>query len=200
MHAPILLQYYLRVKYEEDYGGIGMIDQMNYLMKYDNQQLLYDHIMENRGGGSLQFLRDVLLDGSETLAVDVRDEQQILNNFEMYGPALVATFDVTETFQDKSQEKLIHLGDSEKNDERHGYHSMLLVGWRIDENDEYRFLLQNWWTWKPFVEVDLEYLKNHHAQIYFVITPQHTTRTIFKTTNFIAVEAMDCREGHCYER
>jgi hypothetical protein len=48
---------------------------------------------------------------------------------------------------------------------------MLLVGHR-EHNGESRFLLQNWWRSKPYVEVDLEYLESSGCSILFVKKPQ----------------------------
>ena len=40
-----------------------------------------------------------------------------------------------------------------------GLHAMVLVGVRKNGNGP-RYLLQNWWSKKPFVEVDADYLKS----------------------------------------
>jgi hypothetical protein len=47
-----------------------------------------------------------------------------------------------------------------------------VVGHRKEVNDD-RYLLQNWWNSKPFVEVDAQYLESCGAVIHFVKTPQH---------------------------
>jgi hypothetical protein len=48
---------------------------------------------------------------------------------------------------------------------------MVLIGYR-KHGDQYRFLLQNWWKNKPYVEVDVEYLEACDASVLFVTTPQ----------------------------
>jgi hypothetical protein len=51
-------------------------------------------------------------------------------------------------------------------------HAMILIGYRY-ENHEVRYLIQNWWKMKPFVEVDVSYLHSCHAITHFVETPQY---------------------------
>ena len=62
-----------------------------------------------------------------------------------------------------------HLGSRKVISE--GMHVMLLVGVR-QEGCEKRYLLQNWWKNKPFVEVDSKYLASFGDTVYFVVTPQ----------------------------
>lgn len=49
---------------------------------------------------------------------------------------------------------------------------MVLIGTRVDSKLSCRFLLQNWWEMKQFVEVDVDYLKKCGATLYFVNTAQ----------------------------
>ena len=44
---------------------------------------------------------------------------------------------------------------------------MVLVGYRIVDGKK-RYLLQNWWKSKPYVEVDIEYLLDSEATIHFI--------------------------------
>jgi hypothetical protein len=87
-----------------------------------------------------------------------------------YGPALVSCFRVHEDFNDLNV--LTHKGITKG--EYVGLHSMLIIGYRHDaENNKDYFLLQNWWTSKQFIEIDLAYLKACKPLIYFVETPQY---------------------------
>ena len=49
-----------------------------------------------------------------------------------------------------------------------GLHAMLLIGTRKTDDDEYFFLLQNWWEGRFFVEVSADYLYSSEATISFV--------------------------------
>ena len=66
-------------------------------------------------------------------------------------------------------------------------HAMLIVGHR-KEGEGDRFLLQNWWRKKPFVEVDAAYLEACGATIRAVKTPQ-TAMGQFPTNAYQHVEA-----------
>lgn len=66
-----------------------------------------------------------------------------------------------------------------------GRHAMVLVGFRQD-GAELRFLLQNWWVSKPFVEVSQEYLVAAESRVFFVTTPQ--THNAFEATSLDLVE------------
>ncbi|KAI3654908.1 hypothetical protein MP228_000288 [Amoeboaphelidium protococcarum] len=83
-----------------------------------------------------------------------------------FDPALVLAFRVEEAFDSDTWQ---HLGRSSV--EAKGYHAMMLVG-VIKEDDQYRYLLQNWWKRKALVEVDAECLQSCFASITFVQTPQ----------------------------
>eukprot|EP00298_Acanthocystis_sp_HF-20_P004251 c14593_g1_i1.p2 GENE.c14593_g1_i1~~c14593_g1_i1.p2 ORF type:complete len:107 (-),score=23.28 c14593_g1_i1:38-358(-) len=54
-------------------------------------------------------------------------------------------------------------------------HSMLIVGVREKET----FLVQNWWDWKQFVEIDYTYLWECESVLHFVRTTQTTIPTEF---------------------
>lgn len=47
-------------------------------------------------------------------------------------------------------------------------------GYRQLPDGQFRYLIQNWWNKKPFVEVDTAYLKSCDAIIHFVETAQTT--------------------------
>ena len=65
-----------------------------------------------------------------------------------------------------------HLGPRVyKPDDFVGRHAMVLVGSRLVGGKE-RYLLQNWWKTKPYIEVDADYLKNVDSTIHFLTVPQ----------------------------
>jgi hypothetical protein len=106
-----------------------------------------------------------------------------------YGPGLVRKFQVEKSFISNST---LHIG--RKNSVTIGSHAMLLVGVR-EEGNQLRYLLQNWWKKKPFVEVDFEYLLSCQPSINFVITKQ--TEIGNYSTNFhdhVECELLDAPE------
>ena len=80
-----------------------------------------------------------------------------------YGPALVSGFAVAKEFIGIDWQ---HLGEY-KVKKFEGRHAMALVGYRIVDGKK-RYLLQNWWKDKPYVEVDVDYLLSSKATIHFI--------------------------------
>ena len=60
---------------------------------------------------------------------------------------------------------------------------MLLIGTRKTDDDEYFFLLQNWWEGRFFVEVSADYLYSSEATISFVEEDITEIPTAFACTN-----------------
>ena len=84
-----------------------------------------------------------------------------------YGPALISGFSVTKEFTGEDWQ---HIGRN--NSERfEGLHAMILVGYRIVDGKN-RYLLQNWWKSKPYVEVDAEYSDCSRDILRFIKKPQ----------------------------
>jgi hypothetical protein len=114
-----------------------------------------------------QLLQDILLPDSNIL--EVRQLADLPQQLEKLGPALVSSFRVEKRFMADDDFRFTESTIGEKV----GLHAMALVGYR-KEGSDLRFLIQNRWVSKPFVEVSQEYLLATHAKIYFVTTPQHS--------------------------
>jgi len=180
MHAPVVMQHYL-VAMANDHRTPSL-DMALFMRRYRSAAELEKHIMENLGGSSIAFLRSILLPDTElkryrTILDDdppdlVRQfEREWKDRLEAYGPALVRAFEVHSEF--KNPDRWVYTGNvAPDRDNLPGYHAMLLVGHRRTENDETRFLLQNWWENKQFVEVDWRYLMSAKAELHYVTTPQ----------------------------
>jgi hypothetical protein len=70
-------------------------------------------------------------------------------------------------FTDKASHQHLHAPDAST--KVYGSHAMLLIGVRKDAvSPECRYLLQNWWHEKQFVEVTSEYLKHCQATLTYV--------------------------------
>jgi len=166
LHGPDVLQHYLvALGAKEPTKRPGMVDLTKYIRGCFNGKQLYGHIFTDAGGGSVGSLRDMLLPSSRVVARNV-DEITVETLLE-YGPALVSSFQVREDFNESGSLSYtgVPTGDVR------GGHAMVLIGVRGEGNGR-RFLLQNWWVRKQFVEVDAEYLEGCEAQIHFVRTPQ----------------------------
>jgi hypothetical protein len=164
MHAPIVLQHYLVAM--QRYDHVPMLDLALYLRRFMSSNDLKRHVWDNIGGDSKQFLKSILLPNSDTICES--RESNLLESLHKYGPGLVQGFQVEDAFINSRNWQ--YLG--RRKGEFIGLHAMVLVGIR-KEGESFRFLLQNWWKFKPFVEVDISYMNSCEAVVRFVITPQH---------------------------
>ncbi|CAE7945034.1 unnamed protein product, partial [Symbiodinium sp. KB8] len=177
MHAPVVLQAYLVAMHGTQTGTSKMLDLADYIRKYRTAQELEDHIFRDEGGSSRVFLAQILANASGleefacTSMVNKKVGQAnidvIISNLKEFGPALVSGFMVTENFLDAKIHQ--HLGQD--NSKEVGLHAMVLVGHRTESGQD-RFLLQNWWSDKSFIEVDPEYLAGQRALLVFVQSDQ----------------------------
>ena len=143
-------------------------------MESFTSEQLYQHIIEDEGGQSCDFLERILEPGSGVLHIS--DPSTISQgDMERYGPGLVYQFKVHEDFEIPGCLSYLDKPMTYR-DQRH---SMVLIGIRM-EGKQKIFLLQNWWRKKQFVEVSAEYLSACSASVAFVKTPQTKVPTRFK--------------------
>ena len=129
---------------------------------------LYQHFWENKGGDSLDFLENILeqkpgVDGIASRQTDTLHNDDLDILLKSYGPGLVSGFAVAQDFIGDDWQ---HLGKY-KVEKFEGRHAMVLVGYRIVDGKK-RYLLQNWWKTKPYVEVDVDYLLSSKVTIHFI--------------------------------
>jgi len=189
MHGPIALQHYL-VAMQLD-TPVGMVDIVKYLRQEMGAPELRNHVVYGFGESSLVFLQHLFpassLDSFKTVQVSDPDVPQYLED---HGPALVTSFGVRADFRDEKTN--VHLRSSEGDVE--GNHALLMIGYRR-EKDELRFLLQNWWASKPFVEVNALYLAGCGAQLTFSTAPRLEIPASFTLSTKRHVESVhDVRE------
>jgi len=187
MHAPILLQHYLVTMCSQD--AIPMLDMAIFLRKHMSAKALYDHIWSNKVGNSTVFLDKILLQDPVPVIHSLSPHYDLEPSLHQYGPGLVSGFKVETNFNSNLWE---HIGT--RKIESSGRHAMVLVGIR-KENDVPRYLLQNWWKKKPFVEVDAEYLVSCGAFIHFMESVQNRMGE-FPTNshNHVECEMLDAEE------
>jgi hypothetical protein len=171
IHAPVVLQHYLQCT---DYlvatqcsEAVLMLEVAEYIRRQMDGKTLTGRALSDEGGDAKQLLQDILLTDSNIL--EVRQLSDLPQQLKMLGPALVSSFRVEKRFM---ADDGFRFTDSSIG-EQVGLHAMALVGYR-KEGSDLRFLIQNWWVSKPFVEVSHEYLLATHAKMYFVTTPQHS--------------------------
>lgn len=198
MNAPIITQYYREVL-SHGTNQYPMLDLLKFLREKLEPEELADYIFKHEGFDSHEFLQKIIGKDSHTLESGFAD---IIENFKKYGPALVQKFEVREDFYNQS---IRHHYGKYHSEDIVGYHAMVLVGYRFDnESEKNFFLLQNWWKEKQFVEVDEDYFKKHAGGIYFIVTPQSEVIDVVPTTyefgRFRNVEGIDKPEGKPHEK
>ena len=189
MHACVVLQHYLVAMNNDEV--VPMLDMAKYLKKYMPSNSLYDHIWNNKGGDSLDFLKRILMekpgiDGIASRQTDTLSNDDLDDLLKAYGPGLVSGFCVTQDFTGTDWK---HLGKY-KVETFQGRHAMVLVGCRNVDGKK-RYLLQNWWKPKPYVEVDVDYLLSSKATIHFIKEKQFRMGN-YPTSNEVLVE---CESG-----
>jgi hypothetical protein len=164
MHAPVVLQHYL-VSMHSDVA-VPMIDMAAYMRQFLSPAALENRIWKDHGRDSKEFLRNILFSRDMTRFKTTNDFSKMEGSLRKYGPGLVQGFQVDVGFNSPQS---VHIGPITV--KSMGLHAMLLVGAR-QEGEEMRYLLQNWWKQKPFVEVDADYLDSCQPTIHFVKTAQ----------------------------
>jgi hypothetical protein len=76
----------------------------------------------------------------------------------------------------------------------------ILIGCRLENSDQLRYLIQNWWKKKLFVEVDVAYLSSCKAIVHFVKTPQtQMGQFITNMHDHVECEMLDAPENFAPE-
>jgi hypothetical protein len=193
MHAPVVLQHYLVAMNSSN--PIPMLDMSEYMRQYLPTNALERYIWKYEGGDSREFLLEILHSANETRFISCSGELDLPHYLHLYGPGLIQGFKVDETFNSNIWQ---HLGDTRIINFQ-GRHAMVLVGYRM-EHGQPRYLIQNWWMKKPFVEVDAEYLVSCGAVIHFVKTTQTQMSQQFTTNMHDHVECeLDAPENFAPE-
>jgi hypothetical protein len=165
MHACVVVQHYLVAMNNNQ--EIPMLNMAEYLKKYMPGDRLYQHIWNNKGSDSLDFLQNVLKTRPDPENIFHCSNRSDFDSMDVllksYGPGLVSGFLVSKDFIGADWQ---HLGKYTV-EKFEGRHAMVLVGYRIVDGKK-RYLLQNWWMSKPYVEVDVDYLLSSQATVHFI--------------------------------
>jgi hypothetical protein len=172
---------------------IPMLDMTKYMKKHMAARQLYNHIWENQGGDSFDFLQKILSDNldDDDDAVEYTNRQlrkaDLCQDLKNYGPGLVSGFHVSEEFKDMNVWQ--HVGKRANNFV--GMHAILLIGYRIFKVEDgtmmIRYLLQNWWKRKAYIEVDIDFLASSRCQVRFITKRQSEIRK-YPTNDNVLVE------------
>lgn len=188
MQAPTMVQHYAVSQGLS--GTIPMLDIVKYIKNIFTSKQLEKFIFENEGEDSALFLESIMRHNSNLINGGLPYDEM----YERYGPGLVSRFRVHEDFADV---EVHHHYGKPSGTKILGFHSMALVGYRIDKSKKKFYLLQNWWEEKQFVEVDEDYLKYSGAVLYFIETPQTKIPENFATSygSYFALDGIDKPEG-----
>ena len=106
------------------------------------------------------------------------------------GAGLVTKFHVDDDFRDRDRgdKKFSHDGKVTLDPEKTSGHAMVLVGVREDTTGKCLLWLQNWWDYKQFVEMSLEYFRSSQS-LYFPAQKHKDVRIPLTTTHCLFTEA-----------
>lgn len=182
LHAPVVFQHYLVSMSSQE--KTGMVDISWYLRKHMDSESLKNHIFFNSGGHSVELLRNLLqLSNHETFEKPDVKSTEIPEMMHKYGPVLVSSMEIWSCFYDQSKQVYTGLPMGKTN----GFHALVLVGYRF-EGTKIRYLLQNWWKDKAFVECDVDYLRACGVSLTLCTNPQTNIPSTFETNFNRSVE------------
>lgn len=197
MHGPVIMQYYLRVMATPEERDIGMIDMTHYIRQSFPDEHLEKYIMRDEGGDSWGTMQDMLLrsDHLQSTTVEKVDDAMLRK----HGICLIYSFEAYSDFMKDST--LVHVGAPDKSKKKEGHHAMVIIGVRM-EGARKKFLVQNFWKDKQFVEFDSAYLEACRARIAFVDCEhrQTYTRKSFDCTHANNLEALDSQNAPPMDR
>jgi hypothetical protein len=183
IHAPIVSHYYAMCM---RYPDAKPVDIRAYILRHLDSEHLGKLITKCGGGASRHIFKNLIGNKATLLITGFNSHQNdILENLKLYGPGLVSGFQIERKFQ--KAEVSSYQGSFSS--DSIGSHSLVLVGFRVDEKGKEFVLLQNWWSMLQFVECDSEYFSASGATIYFCQgdISQHdflTTSAVYDEANY----------------
>ncbi len=189
MHAGVVLQHYLVAM--ANTGSVSMLDMSLYLRMHADAKTLVGHIFDDAGASSLEFFESIVYKSPdpENVILTIFHSKKLCKHLLKFGPALISNFRVVKTFEGHGWQ---HNGKFDAYKDCLGLHAMVLVGYRITKTKEIRFLIQNWWHSKAYVEMDSSYLLSSKCAITFLKEKQ----TIMSDLPFNAIDVVvECGEG-----
>jgi hypothetical protein len=155
----------------------SMLDMTAYILAHFKAVDIRLVIVEGLGGDSATFLATIAGGWDHIKPVDIDSAERLLRQGE--GPILVSRFHVDEAFGNQSLS--VHTGNVSVCNSS-DTHAMVLIGTRRTESGEVRFLLQNWWRSKQFVEVSFSYLDSSNAVLWRLVAPVTTSHSLGSLT------------------
>ena len=164
--------------------NVGMITIPSLLRhKLNTCDLLRNYLFSEKGGKALQDL-GLICDLPMTHDLSTLTPEPLFTPKEVFcnhvmdrlkrQPALVHRFAMIDRSGFAISNGKVSFSAADVHTDRSIYeelHAMVLVGMRRDDEGQYWFLMQNWWSEKLFVEVSYEFLMAADASITFVNKP-----------------------------
>jgi hypothetical protein len=189
LHAAIVLQQYL-ISMRSEAWSVPSLDLTAYRNAHADSDALYKFIMRNAGGVAFEAIQHMTQTSPAdwttplTLATTRAGDEEhharvtsIINHLKTLGPGLVSQFacddspagfvkSTTQVSFGRTDADIIDVSAGPK--EKRQYHSMVLLGYRVDSaTGRVFFLLQNCWKNRIFVEMSSQYLASSGAKFTF---------------------------------
>jgi len=170
MHGSVAVLHYA-ICHHTRLGDHRAVHIPSFLVRQLTGRELWRYVSDVEGGGnSMQFLQKLASPAAPDLVVlspaELRERgavARVVKLFKKHGPALISGFSTNDAFRGMTSFRFLAADLSPTDSD--GSHAMALVGWRCAGRGDIRFLLQNWWKCKQFIEVSLAYLSSRHASL-----------------------------------
>lgn len=170
--APSVVVHYLMAHYYRSSSSKDVLDASLYMQHGMPRHQLWRYIQFGIGSSRsiLQALTGVPMAHIRTLDPGFLHSEPgadatVLHLLTTFGPALVSFFSTHKSFMEADRTTYVGAQDQEP---CLGQHAMVMVGWTREGG---RYLLQNWWQDKQFVEVDLAYVASRGGHLVWVMQP-----------------------------
>ena len=177
MHGAVAVLHYAICHYTGR-GDHRTIHIPSFLVRQLTGRELWRYVSDvDSGGNSTQFLQKLACRSAPDDLVVLnhmelcgrRASARVVKLFKKHGPALVSGFSTNAAFKRTTAFSFLDADRSHTDED--GSHAMALVGWRHAGTGDIRFLLQNWWKSKQFIEVNLAYLASRRASLTWLQEP-----------------------------
>ena len=175
IHAPVILQHYL-VSMTTKNTALTL-NMYEFIRERLEGPKMEEYVFTD-GGNSREMLESILQPKSVIQCTGCKNiDEDMLRN---YGPVLVELFNVYPELSNDDQYCYTGKRDTDATEEKH---AMIVIGIRIDKQDNKRLLLQNWWNNKQFIEMDVPYMDSCGASYFYVETPQTGFTSVMLTNS-----------------
>lgn len=176
IHAPIAELYYISSR---SITNPKVVDMVSLVRESFTFQRLFGYFFMDSGGSASAVLGSLLKD-----PLDMQISKNYTDDLIKFGSLLVSMKIYDDLYKSSNFSHAYVRNGSQVVNNVHGYHSMVIIGFRFDVKSGMTFFLaQNWWMGMQFLEVSDKYLDACMAEVICVKVAQDVPVNKFKTTD-----------------